>query len=204
MLYRWTRDLHLYFGLFVSPFLLIFAISVFFLNHVKVAPDKWASVETFRNLDIPADVAGLQGRTAVDRAQVIQRQVGVTGEIGFTRFVKQTRHLMFPISKPGLEATVDVDLDARTAVVSKRPTSVLEAFGFLHKMPGPHNVAIRGNWVTIRAWRYAADATIYFTMFITISGIYLWYAIKAERTIGLALMATGAATLFGLAYLVIR
>jgi hypothetical protein len=31
--YRVTRDLHLYFGLFISPFILVFAVSVFFLVH---------------------------------------------------------------------------------------------------------------------------------------------------------------------------
>ena len=31
--YLITRDLHLYFGLFVSPFVLVFAFSVFFLVH---------------------------------------------------------------------------------------------------------------------------------------------------------------------------
>src|SRR6266700_3133883 len=31
--YLVTRDLHLYFGLFISPFILVFAISTFFLVH---------------------------------------------------------------------------------------------------------------------------------------------------------------------------
>ena len=31
--YAVTRDLHLYFGLFISPLVLVFAISVFFLVH---------------------------------------------------------------------------------------------------------------------------------------------------------------------------
>ena len=32
-LYTITRDLHLYFGLFIAPFVLVFCISVFFLLH---------------------------------------------------------------------------------------------------------------------------------------------------------------------------
>jgi uncharacterized iron-regulated membrane protein len=31
--YRLIRDLHLYFGLFISPFVLVFSVSVFFLVH---------------------------------------------------------------------------------------------------------------------------------------------------------------------------
>jgi hypothetical protein len=145
----------------------------------------------------------LRGREAVDRAREMLPQLGVTGEIGFTRVVAATRHFVFPVSRPGMETTVDVDLDAHSAVVSQRATSVLEAFAYLHKMPGPHNVALRGNWIWTQGWRWFADATVYLTMFLTLSGIYLWYAIKAERRIGLAMAAAGAATFFGLIYAVI-
>lgn len=204
MFYRWTRDLHLYSGLFISPFLLLFAASVFFLNHAKVAPDKWSSVETFQNVQIPDAIDRSQGKEAIARAQAILQQVGVTGEIGFTRFVRQTRHFVFPVSKPGLEANVDVDLDGRTATVSQRPTSVWEAFAYLHKMPGPHNVAIRGNWAGTRAWRWLADATIYLILFVSMSGIYLWWTLRAERRIGMVLLSAGIMTFFGLIYVVIR
>jgi hypothetical protein len=182
----------------------LFAASVFFLNHAKVVPDEWLSVETFQNVQIPDAIDRTQGTEAITRAQAILQQVGVTGEIGFTRFVRQTRHFVFPVSKPGVEASVDVDIDARTATVSRRPTSVWEAFGYLHKMPGPHNAAIRGNWAGTRAWRWVADATIYLTLFITISGIYLWWALKAERRIGIALLSAGIMTFAGLIYVVIR
>jgi hypothetical protein len=204
LLYRWTRDLHLYFGLFISPFVLLFAASVFFLNHAKVVPDRWLSVETFQNVQIPDSIATAQGKDAIERAQAILEHVGVTGEIGFTRFLRPTRHFVFPVSKPGVETTVDVDIDARAATVSRRPTSVWEAFGYLHKMPGPHNVAIRGNWAGTRVWRWFADATIYLTLFITISGVYLWWALKAERRIGLVLLSAGIMTFAALIYVVIR
>jgi hypothetical protein len=193
----------LYFGLFISPFLLLFAASVFFLNHAKIVPDRWSAVDVYK-VEIPADIDRAQGKEAIARAQMILRQIGVTGEIGFTRLVRQSRHFVFPVSKPGLETNVDVDLQAGTAKVSRRPTSVWEGMAYLHKMPGPHNVAIRGNWVGTNAWRWFADATIYLTLFITMTGIYLWWVLKAERTIGLALLAAGAFTFFGLIYAVVR
>lgn len=203
MVYRWIRDLHLYFGLFISPFILLFAASVFFLNHAKVAIDRPTSVETFQNLSIPEDLESARGPAAIIGAKQILQQVRGTGEIGFTRFVGKSRHFIFPVSKPGLEMTVDVDLDARSASVSRRETTVWEALGYLHKMPGPHNVAIRGNWAATRVWRWFADITIYLTLFISLSGIYLWWALKAERHIGLTLLGLGSATFFGLIYAVL-
>jgi hypothetical protein len=202
--YRWTRDLHLYFGLFISPFLLVFAISVFFLNHAKVDPGNWTTVETVQNLAIPQGVEQAQGMQAIDHARVILQQVNGTGEIGFTRVVRPTRHFIFPVSKPGLETNVDVDLATGTATISRRPTSLWEALAYLHKMPGPHNVAIRGNWVPTQIWRWFADATIYLTLFITVSGVYLWWVLKAERRVGLTLLSAGIVTILGFVYVATR
>jgi hypothetical protein len=202
MLYRWLRDLHLYFGLFISPFVLVFAASVFFLNHAKVSTDRWATVETFATLQIPAGLESARGPDAVRLARTLLPQVSLRGEIGFTRYVKDARQFVFPVSRPGLESQVVVDLQNQSVTVSRRPTNVWEALAYLHKMPGPHNVAIRGNWFATRVWGWAADATIYLWMFITISGVYLWYAIKAERNIGIALLVGGAATFVALVYVI--
>ena len=202
-MYRWLRDLHLYFGLFSSPFVLLFAVSVFYLNHGKLVPVMQAPV-TYRDLNVPEGFDRIKGRDAVERAKAILPQVDVSGEIGFTRYVPKDRHLIFPVSKAGAEATVDVDIDARSATVTWRSMSLWESLSYLHKMPGPHNVALRGNWVGTQMWRVLADATIYLLLFISVSGVYLWWAIKAERTIGLALLGTGALTFFGLIYAVVR
>lgn len=203
-MYRRLRDLHLYCGLFISPFILLFAGSVFYLNHGKLIPAGEPAVVTHRDLTIPEGFDRLKGREAVERAKAILPQVGLAGEIGFLRYVSTDRHLIFPVSKAGSEATVDVDLDARTATVKRRRMSVWESVSYLHKMPGPHNVAIRGNWIGTQVWRLFADATIYLLLFISLSGLYLWWAIKAERWIGFALVTTGAATFGGLVYAVLR
>ena len=204
MLYRWLRDLHLYFGLFISPFILLFAASVFYLNHGKLAADGETARDTYSNLTIPDGFDRLKGREAVERATAILPQVGVSGEIGFLRYVSSTRHLIFPVSKAGSEATIDVDLDARTAIVQRRRMGLWESLSYLHKIPGPHNVAIRGNWIGTTIWRVFADATIYLLLFISVSGVYLWWAIKSERRIGFALLAGGAMTFAGLIYAVVR
>jgi hypothetical protein len=203
MVYRWIRDLHLYFGLFISPFVLLFAASVIFLNHAKVSIDAWTSVDTVANLHIPEGIDTATGPDAVGRAQAILSQIDLSGEIGFTRYAKATRHFIFPVSRPGLETTVDVDLAMRSATISQRATSLWEALAYLHKMPGPHNAAIRGNWMGTRVWRLFADGTVYVILFLSLTGIYLWWALKAERKIGFVLIAAGALSLAGLVYAIV-
>jgi hypothetical protein len=195
--YRWIRDLHLYFGLFISPFVLLFAASVFYLNHGKLLIGSLPA-ETYRNLRIPEGFDRLKGREAVERAREILPQVQAAGEIGFIRYVAKDRHLIFPVTGGRIEATVNVDLGEHSATVTRRTTSLWESLAYLHKMPGPHNVAIRGNWVGTRIWKWFADTTIYLILFISISGIYLWWTIKAERRVGLALLTAGVVTFLGL------
>jgi hypothetical protein len=204
LFYQWTRDLHLYLGLFISPFVLLFAVSVLFLNHAKVRTDNPTSIESFRPVQVPSGLDTAQGPAAIVSAKGLLAQAHLEGEIGFTRFVRSSRHFVFPVSKPSLEATVDLDIDDRSMLVTRRKTGLLEASGYLHKMPGPHNANIRGNWIWTRVWRPFTDATIYVTLFISVSGLYLWYVLKAERLVGIALLTAGAVTFFGIIYAVIR
>ena len=203
-IYVLVRDLHLYLGLFVSPFLLLFSASVFVLNHGKFGEPRWSSRATVGGLQIPDNLEQLQGREAVDRARELLPQIGLDGEIGFLRLLPKDRRLVFPVGKPGVEATVDVDFASRSAVVLRRQTGWAETLAYLHKSPGPHNVSIKGNWVGTRAWRWLADTTVYTILFVSITGVYLWYTIKAERSVGLSLLGAGAAAFSGLIYVVIR
>ena len=139
----------------------------------------------------------------MERARSILPQVGVAGEIGFLRYVVSDRRLIFPVSTAGMEAMIDVDLDTRAAIVTRRPMGAWERLSYLHKIPGPHNAAIRGNWAGTRVWTWLADSTIYLLLFITISGLYLWWAIKGERTIGLLIACAGAVTMFGLIFAIL-
>jgi hypothetical protein len=203
-LYRWIRDWHLYLGLFISPFILLFAVSVWFLNHAKVDTGHWTSTETVRVGPLSAGVETAQGPAAIVLAKEVLSHVGLAGEIGFTRLARETRHFIFPVSAPGLEALVDVDTEAGLATVSRRSTGLLEAIAGLHKLPGPHNANIRGNWIWTRLWRWFADGTIYLTLFISVSGVYLWLSLKAERVVGWTLLAAGAGSLAGIMYAVVR
>ena len=66
--YRLIRDLHLYLGLFISPFVLVFSISVFFLVHPGI-PRFGSKTEQKRvvpALALPGDISKLSGRPLID------------------------------------------------------------------------------------------------------------------------------------------
>lgn len=189
--FLWIRDLHLYFGLFISPFVLIFAASTLLLNHTCKPWDTPADAEAMKTempVEIPEETEG------IDLAKAIMRQVGISGEIRYIH--RRKGSLVIPVMKPGQNTTIKVDLENRTARVEQRNTDLWEVLFYLHKSPGPHNADIRGNWVFTRLWGWLADTVVYLLLFISASGIYLWAVIKAERKTGLVLMGAGCLCFF--------
>jgi hypothetical protein len=201
--YLVTRDLHLHAGLFISPFVLAFSISVFALVHPSgPAPSTSAArpSRSVQNLQVPAGVEALSGRARVDAVRSLLDQAQVRGEIGFIQYSPKEHRLSIPVSVPGRETVFDLDLQTRTATITERDTGIEEALILLHKAPGPHLADIRMNWFPMLAWRWLADATVYLLLFISISGIYLWAVLRSERRVGIAMLIAGAICFFGMVY----
>jgi hypothetical protein len=199
-LYRVTRDLHLYFGLFISPFILVFAVSVFFLVH-RLSPNAAAGTKSLiSNLSLPPDLENLSGRPLIDRLIPILKQNGVEGELGWAQHFPKEHRFVIPVSVPGRTTTVTLDVNEREASVEQRVTGLADALIVLHMSPGQHLAGIRKNWIYMLVWSWLADATVYLTLFITVSGIYLWYVLRSERRIGVMLLLAGAASFLGMAY----
>lgn len=190
--YRPTRDLHLYLGLFVSPFVLLYAVTVLLLNHTYMpwGGDEGAVVRSSVAVSVPDEENSLEFATQ------IRRQIGATGEIGFVNVNRETNRVSFPLEKPGERIMVRVDLSSGIAELEHRETGVWDAMIYLHRMPGPHNVSIRGNWIFTWLWGWVADATVYLILFVTATGVYLWTVLKAERKAGWIFLGSGVLTFF--------
>ncbi len=78
-LYRWISKLHVYFGLFISPFVLVFAVSAIMFNHMWGAESKGEVQKRQTSIEMPENVEGLE------IARHIMRQVDVSGEVEFFR-----------------------------------------------------------------------------------------------------------------------
>jgi hypothetical protein len=199
-LYRLIRDLHLYLGLFISPFVLVFAVSVFFVVH-SWRPRIGSETSTTRvvpALPLPGDLQALSGRPLIDALKPALEKAGVPGEVGFIQ-LKEGK-LIIPVTIPGRETTVSIRTASGEATIVTRETGLADALVTLHKSPGQHGPSIRMNWFYMEAWRWMADATVYLILFISVSGIYLWYVLRAERRVGLILLFAGAVSFFGMAY----
>jgi hypothetical protein len=112
--------------------------------------------------------------------------------------------LTIPVTIPGRETTVSISITNREATIVTREAGLANALVTLHKSPGQHGPDIRMNWLFMRVWRWMADTTVYLILFISVSGIYLWYVLRAERTVGVILLFAGALSFFGMAYALIH
>src|SRR5215467_1379789 len=96
--YRLVRDLHLYLGLFISPFVLVFAISVFFLVHSWLPRIASTSTRVVSALALPGDLQNLSGRPLIDALKPTLLKLGVPGEVGFVRRMIKEETLIIPVS----------------------------------------------------------------------------------------------------------
>ena len=201
--YLVTRDTHLYAGLFVSPCVVLFALSVFVLVHPPGPALPAPASSPYRSvpdLQFSPGVENLSGRVRVDAVRSLLDQAGVHGEIGPIRYLPKEHRLSIPVSVPGRESTFSLNLDTRIATISDRETGIWDALILLHKLPGPHLADIRMNWLPMQVWRWLADGTVYLVLLISASGIYLWTVLRSERRVGIALLIAGGLTFFGMVY----
>jgi len=192
--YPLVRNLHLYFGLFISPFILIYSLSVLAFNHEgwlnKFAPVKRLP-EIRTKLDkIPYDTSDLA------TAKALIRKLDIEGEIDFIS--KRENSISFPVNIPGLNTRVEINTLNDSVFITREQLGIIRAMSFLHKMPGPHNESIRGNSAFIKIWRTLTNILVYVLLFLSISGIYLWYFFRIERNIGLFSISLGIFLFAGL------
>ena len=196
--YPLVRKLHLYVGLFISPFILIFSISALVFNHAgylnRVSPVKpLPEIRTKLN-KIPYDTTDLL------TAKAIIHKLGIEGEIDYIS--KSPDHISFPVNKPGVKTRIEINTHTDSVLITRQQEGVLRAMSYLHLMPGQHNAKLRGNSLFLTIWRVLADVVVYLLLFLTASGIFLWYFLKVERTVGVYAICLGIVFFFGLLLLI--
>jgi hypothetical protein len=179
LFYDWTRLLHFYFGLFISPFLVIFSVSTIMLNHGwKPVPQELVSTVS---VQIDESLKGAQ------LVSDLTRQLDLRGEVVGNGKLRDNKTSFF-VMRPGATRRVVVDMATRQAEITFKTFGFFDTLRYLHMNPGPHKPS---NWFFGKMWGWLADTTVYLTLFLTVSGIYMWVVLKAERRIGLLALGAG-------------
>ena len=117
--YRLIRDLHLYIGLFISPFVILFSVTVFFLAYswLPRIGSETSNTRIVSAFLLPENLASLSGRALIDGLKPGLERAGIQGEVGFVRHLIKEEKLIIPVIIPGRVTTVSVSITNREATI---------------------------------------------------------------------------------------
>ena len=176
-----VRRAHLFTGLFLLPWVIMFGVSTIPINHQSPEPAAWtrlaehsfdapvpASSEDLRPLGREMmNAAGLEGGYYVYR--VNPRQV----QAGHPRFLAPLRISYFP--------------EERRLVVEQRPFSLRPFLSGMHTRGG---YDMGGFWDSV--WAVFVDAVSIGLILWIASGIYMWWGLPSTRGWGWIALGAGA------------
>lgn len=181
----WIWRLHIYIGLYLLLFTILYFVSGLILNHSNWKFTQYwqkREVVTFeKNIQIPEAEGDLA------RARDIMEQLDISGEINLPARRPKEGQFIFGVSRLGKNRRVEINLS--TGIASVRETNV-NIWGVLyasHLFTG-----VRGNqkrdWIMTRIWSISMDAVGIGLIFLVISSVYLWYKRKRNKLPGLIIL----------------
>jgi hypothetical protein len=172
---------HLYLGLLIAPYVVVYALSAVAINHgMKGAPSTPTS--EVRTVTLPA----AEDDFALARA--LSEQLGVRGWINRGRIERPSpEELTFPIGRPGSRVQITVDEasgEARVVTVRSGAVSVLKGLHGLHDL---------GGTLWGETWAVYTEVSVWVLALAIFSGILLWLPRPSARVVGGSFLTAGAA-----------
>lgn len=191
---RLMRALHLYTGLFLVPWMMVYAVSAFMLNHSTwfVGPPgvgpKW---EPVREVEFPIDDKFPQEPD--QQARAILKHLDLAGAYRITGNTAGSPMVIYRSCASGLYQVVWNRQPSRLVVQRYGPPSFYMLVNNLHYQ---HGYDLDG--VAYRTWAIIVDVVTISTVVWIISGIYLWVRRPRKRRLGGVCLAAGLLLFVGL------
>jgi len=176
---RWMRALHLYTGLFLVPWMTVYAVSAFCLNHNEWFTEGLQLAPKFENVREVDFTPGPEfHQTPEQQAVAILQHVDLDGPHRILGTPDAEQLVMFRWCVTG-HYRVSWSAPRGSVIVDKQlPTSFYSVVNALHFRYGyePYFAAL--------TWAIIVDATTTSTIIWLISGIYLWARRPRKRLLG--------------------
>lgn len=194
---RWMRAAHLYTGLFLTPWMVVYAVSAFCLNHQEwftetlhlVPKPKW---EVVREVPFAADPATTQ--VPEDQAKAILEHLDLDGPFRLQDPPDAKAMILYRFCITG-NYRITWHRERSQVVVEKwGPFSfytLVNALHFQHGYGQPYFANV--------AWAIVVDAVTASTVLWIVSGIYLWARRPRKRLLGGLCLILGTLLFLGLA-----
>jgi hypothetical protein len=187
-----NRQVHIYIGLALLLFTILFSGTGLLLNHHWAFAEFWPQRKTQtveRSFQRPAAV----GDIAV--AKDLMRQLGLRGEISKTEAAADGG-LLIQANRPGENLTIEADLIAGRATVER---TKLNGWGVVHTLHTFIGVSAaeperRRDWWLTHLWSLAIDATAIGFVLLVAGGLVEAWAANPARGAVVTTFVVGAAT----------
>ena len=177
---HFVRRAHLYTGLFLLPWVIMFGVSTIPINHESPESAEWTRIgEHAFDAPLPASSENLRplGRRMMDAA-------GIEG--GY--WVYQVNPRQVQVGHPDFLAPVRLNYFAeeRRLVVERRPFSLRSFLSGMHTRGG---YDMGGFWDSV--WAAFVDALCIGLILWIASGLYMWWGLPSARRWGWIALGTG-------------
>jgi hypothetical protein len=187
-----VRRTHMYLALFLTPWVLMYALSTMAMNHRELLRKRYAGpvVAFEKERDIPYPTSFAPDVKPSDVGQRVLRDLKLEGAFNARR-----------------EGNGDVVITRQAPLTLKRVTykpaesklvlerEVFRSLPFLERMH--RRRGYQHPFVLEDAWASSVDLTIIALVFWVLSGVWMWWELRATRLLGALFLAVGIA-LFGL------
>lgn len=175
-MYQTIRNIHLLLASFSLPFLIMYGVSAVQMSH-----STWFDMKpSVKERDVQLDRGQTDART-IARA-VMDRAADIKGDL--TNIQPSAAAMSLRIVVPG--TVHDIRYDPKSGVAHVK-TSIAGVMGMLNRL---HHWA--GFWheaPTMKAWAAFVALVSAALVLVGISGLYMWFTRRAERRLGVALLA---------------
>ena len=185
---RYMRYIHLYTGLFLMPWIAVYATSAFCLNHntwfvnkLRVNPPKW---KVLREVKFTADESF--PKETEEQARAILEFLDLDGAHRIQGRPNQKQMVIFRISASGNYRITWRKPSSLIVVEKQGPFSFYRLIHFLHFRGG-----YRQPYFAYIVWSVIVDAVAISMFLWVVTGVYLWYRRSKKLLFGCLCVVAG-------------
>ena len=186
-----NRKSHYYLGLYFLFFLWLFTFTGLLLNH-----GSWSFAEFWPSRKVSTTTRPIQlpnAGTNLEQALNLMQQLGIYGEIEWTATRPSLTVFEFRVNRPGHNFTVSMLRDQSRASVQHTEVNGWGVMGALHSFTGARSGDARNerDWILTKVWAFTMDAVAAGMVFMVLTGLNLWWGLRAKRTLGAIALTLG-------------
>jgi hypothetical protein len=194
------RVSHLYTGLFLVPWMTVYAISAFCLNHNELFPERFRmpnKSEAVSDVEFapPADFP----QAAQERAKALLKVVDLEGPHRILGDPDANPMVIYRPSGAGNYRVTWNSASRRVVVEQYRPVSFFSLMHFLHFLHG-YDQPYFATWT----WGIVVDRVTISTILWVLTGIWIWARRPRKRLLGGLCLAAGTLLFLGLTAVLCR